>query len=88
MLSVGHNKVAAPKRFAPYRTGLHLHAEVHAVYGLGKEKTKGATIYLQGETAAGNLINSMPCSSCRIVLSEMGIKRIVYNNKGIYEEIK
>lgn len=89
LISVGVNKDAAPKRFVKaYRSNLALHAEVSAILNVPKESTKNATFYLFGETAAGNGINSKPCKSCMSALDSMGIKRVVYEDKGQLKEIK
>lgn len=88
VLSVGTNKVNAPKRFTSQRPGMHLHAEIDSLLGLSKDKTKNSTIYICGETAAGNLMNTKPCNSCVGFATQMGVKRVVYMDNGNLKELE
>lgn len=90
IISVGINKVGSPP---PYVKRLHknmgLHCEVDCLAGISKKASRGATIYIFGETVKGNNILTQPCFSCYsfIVLSQ--IKRIVFENRdGSLEELK
>lgn len=88
LLAVGVNKTAAPKRFTKSRPGMHLHSEINALTNLDRNKTKGATLYVNGYTTAGNEMTTKPCKECTNFIEVMGIKRIVYVDKGQVKEIK
>lgn len=63
-----------------------LHAELHAILGLTKEDTSGATIYVYREHKNGLPANSKPCEFCQMIIKEAGIKRVCYTGNGKYEE--
>lgn len=88
VLSVGVNKNSAPKRFTrPHREGMSLHAEIDALLGLDKAKTRGATLIVVGETVAGNkMATTRPCLTCEKICATMGIKRVLYYDKGILKD--
>lgn len=89
LLSIGINSLNAPKRFTrPHRDNMHLHAEVDALLNLDRNKTRGATIFIYGQTAAGNEMSSTsPCNTCINMIDTMGIKRVVYMEKGLVKEL-
>lgn len=88
ILSTGINKMAAPKRYTrPHRPMMHLHAEIDALAGLSKEATKNAILYINGKTAAGSDMTTKPCKTCSEFAAIMGIRRIVYLDKGKIKEI-
>lgn len=89
LISVGINKVAAPKRFIKrHRENMALHAEIDALLGIDKERLKNATLYITGETAAGNSMITKPCVTCLNFINQMNIERVVYLNKDELLEIK
>ncbi len=88
VISVGVNKVSAPKRFTKQRPGMHLHAEIAALFNLPKDQAKGAVITIAGITAAGNQMNTKPCRICENAIESMGLKRIVYLDGNIVKELK
>lgn len=89
LISVGTNKESAPKRFIKaHREGLKLHAEVDSLIGVDKSTTKNATLYIIGETLAGNKMTTKPCSTCLGFIEKMGLRRIVYQDKGKLVELK
>lgn len=89
LISVGINKVAAPKRFIKrHRENMALHAEIDALLGIDKERLKNATLYIYGQTAAGNKMITRPCTTCLNFINQMNIKRVVYSNKEELLEIK
>ncbi len=63
-----------------HRKNLALHAEVAALHGISKKNSKGSTLYVIGQTKAGNCILSKPCATCLLFINQMGIKRVVYGN--------
>ena len=89
VLSIGVNSLNAPKRFfKPHRDNMHLHAEVAALCGISKDRSKGSTLYLGGLSAAGNEVNTMPCKTCLKAIDTMLIKRVVYSDNGQIKELK
>ena len=91
LISAGANKEnSAPKRYVKQiRTNMSLHAEVCCLSGISKEASRGATIYIVGETAKGNSMLTAPCESCLSFIFHMDLKRIVYETKeNKLEEIK
>lgn len=90
VISIGINAEfkGSKKYLKKHRTHIALHAEVDALHGKSKESTKGCTLYIAGQTVAGNPIVSKPCSTCLLFISQMGIKKVVYDNIKGLEEIK
>jgi deoxycytidylate deaminase len=89
ILSVGLNRaspgVLKDKRYIEKA----VHAERDAIYGVDPKKLKGATVYVTGITKCGNLLKSEPCSICKAVLSDVGVKAVYYYHKngeiGVWE---
>lgn len=91
IISIGLNKESSAP--PPYVDKLHdnfgRHAEVCCLHNLPKKKSRGATMYVFGRTAAGNHMLTKPCSSCYGHLISSHIKRIVYETPwGDLQEIK
>lgn len=63
-----------------------MHAELHAIIGLAKEDTMGATIYVYREHKDGSPANSKPCQYCQMIIKEAGIKKVCYTDDGQYKE--
>jgi deoxycytidylate deaminase len=89
VISLGVNKLSGPKRFTKQRPGMRLHAEIDCLLNIGKDVSKGSTLYITGYTKAGNdLKSSAPCLSCAAFVDEMMIKRIVYTEYGQIKELR
>lgn len=66
-----------------------LHAEVDCLNNIWREKTKGATIYVVGQTVSGTRILTKPCPSCHDFIEKMGVRKVVFENQfGELEKIK
>ena len=61
-----------------YELCVAIHAEDNAITNAGRERTKGATLYIAGtEVATGALANPAPCLMCRRKIINAGIHRVV-----------
>lgn len=61
-----------------YELCVAIHAEDNAVLSAGRERTRGATIYIAGfNTVDGSIANPSPCKMCRRKLINAGISRVV-----------
>jgi len=67
-------------RFREYNTGLPtVHAELGAILGVDKNKTRNATIYVARIGKSGDWRLSKPCSMCCAAAKFAGIRQIVYS---------
>lgn len=57
-----------------------LHAEMACIRRARPDQLVGATLYVGGVTASGNIVTSKPCHWCYDVLSRTGISRIVWHD--------
>ena len=68
-----------------------IHAEMacFASLGFSQKYIRGTTLYVRGVSLCNNSLKSKPCPTCLKLASFLGVKRIVYSNKGneIVEEI-
>lgn len=55
-----------------------VHAEAAALRAAGKTPLKGATIYIARVLRTGEPAMSKPCENCQTLLTEAGIRKIVY----------
>jgi len=74
-----------PKTPDPFNT---LHAEIHALLGIPKDKLKGCDAYVYRETKDGVTANSKPCPICQKALAKVGIKRVFYTDVDGFKEYK
>lgn len=79
IVSMGTNSLGPPAFFIRYAENRGRHAEVRCLFGLDKKYTKGATLYVVGLTAVGNIILSRPCKGCEDFIKRMGLRRVVYH---------
>ena len=56
-----------------------VHAEANAIISASRKETIGSTLYLAGREAATGeyLANTTPCSMCRRLIINAGIKRVI-----------
>lgn len=77
--SIGINRKAPKYFYVPEGIGVQgRHAEIDCLHRMDKRLTKGATLLIIGESAAGNGIKTKPCASCMKVIQNMLIKRVFY----------
>jgi deoxycytidylate deaminase len=86
IISTGANAIGPAAFFLKYALNRGRHSEVRCLFGLDRRYTKGATIYIAGETKHGSVVLSRPCKSCSDMIERMGIKRVVYHT--IEDEIR
>ena len=55
-----------------------LHAEIRCVLHLGDEDLRDSTIYVYREFKNGEPALARPCTMCRTVLREVGVKEVFY----------
>lgn len=58
-----------------------VHAEANAIINAGREKTRGATLYLAGFENGLRLENPEPCEMCRRMIINAGIDRLITNSE-------
>lgn len=83
IISVGINKPNSyHKHFVkPEHDRMALHAEVSCLYNVKKDQAKGCTLYVFGETAGGNNMLTKPCFSCTVLAKQMGVKKVIYEDR-------
>ena len=55
------------------------HAELGAILGVARDKTKGSDIYVVRISKKGALLMSKPCEMCQELLRHVGVKRVFYS---------
>lgn len=61
------------------------HAELDAIIGARRDSiTASGTIYVYREKADGEMGLASPCKSCRALLKNQGVERVVYSIPGGY----
>lgn len=61
-----------------YELCLSVHAEANAIISASRDRMIGATLYLVGHDAkTGERINAEPCSMCKRMIINAGIKEVV-----------
>lgn len=91
IISIGLNKEAsAPPHYVDkLHENFGRHAEACCLHNLPKKKSRGATIYILGRTAAGNSMLTRPCASCMSAIINHQIKRVVFETPwGDLQELK
>lgn len=80
----GYNKIRHHRfsRYYPYKEACH--AESAAIMDSDTDST-GSVMYIARINRQGIMRNSMPCGCCRNLLSDMGIKRVVYTTNTGWE---
>jgi len=80
VISVGLNKNTKFGCLADKCYGLKAwHSELDALYGLDKDKIKGAILYVAGLSKGGNIVCSKPCRHCEQFLKKYPLKAIYYS---------
>ena len=68
------------KRFRPSNLGhARTHAEIDAVYGIPKNQTNGADLFVVRISKEEGYMISKPCPMCESVLSFVGVKRVFFS---------
>ena len=71
------------KRFREAHTGnATLHAELGVILGMDRTVTQGATVYTARVNKEGQSRMSKPCPMCESAMRHVGIKRVVYTDRG------
>ena len=55
------------------------HAELGAILGVARDKTKGSDMYVVRISKKGSLLMSKPCEMCQEILRHVGVKRVFYS---------
>lgn len=85
VLAVGYNQNKTHTR--SLHSHRHIHAEMAAAFKLSLKALENATIYVWRAHHDGSNAMSRPCPSCLKILTQVGIKRMVYStNQGYAEE--
>lgn len=66
-----------------------VHAEARVIKMVGAEAAKGATVYVARVNNNGYALMSKPCDKCYALLTEVGVKAVVYTdntnvNRSVY----
>ena len=79
--SANQNKVQRwAQRFRAHGCGHATHhAELGAILGVARDKTRGSDIYVVRISKKGSLLLSKPCPMCEDVLRHVGVKRVFYS---------
>lgn len=78
ILSTGFNKMKThPLSPHPFKS---CHAEFMAIKYLSQKDLKNATIYVLRKSRDGKYANAKPCFSCRKLIEDSGIKKIIYTD--------
>lgn len=79
--SANHNKIHRwAQRFRNYGCGHATHhAELGAILGMSRDKTKGSDVYVIRLSKSGKLMLSKPCQMCEDLLRYVGVKRVFYS---------
>ena len=79
--SANQNKVQRwAQRFRAHGCGHATHhAELGAILGVARDKTRGSDIYVVRISKKGSLLLSKPCPMCEEVLRHVGVKRVFYS---------
>lgn len=80
IISYGTNSIGPAAFFLRFAENRGRHCEVRCLFGLARKYTKGATLYVVGETKLGNIVLSKPCPSCLEFIGRMGLRRVVYHS--------
>lgn len=79
VLATGFNQVRLKSIGLRYTRWISsLHAERDCLSKLDKELIPGTTLYIYREDKSGKSALARPCSQCRYMLEELGVKKIVY----------
>lgn len=84
LMGTGYNKHRNDPAFLPediVRENTTYHAESVAIRSAG-DNCRGGVIYIARVNRQGEDRNSRPCVYCRILIEEVGIKKIVYTTEG------
>lgn len=81
IISFGVNKETSPKKYVRSEFKIGHHCEIDAINGMAKNKTKGCTLIIVGETVVGTQILTKPCPSCYTALCAAGIKKVYYETR-------
>ena len=66
------------KKGEVYEVCRGLHAEMMAIINAGRERARGATMYVASvDTQSGKLFPAKPCDLCERIIKEVGIGRVV-----------
>lgn len=91
VLGVGHNKRNHPSVCWSKRiihSKLSLHAEKAAILGLRGFEIRGATLYVVRVRRDGSLAIAKPCSRCKGMLNNHGVRRVFYTSEvGQWEKL-
>lgn len=67
----------AAKHGSQYGSCVAVHAEQNALLSAGYSSLYGATLYLTGLDAAGNIIDAKPCNICNRMIKNAGILAVI-----------
>lgn len=84
LMGTGYNKHRNNPAFLAediVRENTTYHAEAVAIRSAG-DNCRGGVIYIARVNRQGEDRNSRPCVYCRILIEEVGIKKIVYTTEG------
>lgn len=78
VLSVGFNQMdkTHPRSANKYP---YLHAELHALIGLGLNQTKGSDLFVCRLTRNGEEAIAKPCEYCMAAIRAAGVRRVYYS---------
>lgn len=83
VVSKGINRLAPKPHFVKrnkHGGDMGKHAEVDCLMFLDKSVTKGCSLYVAGRSKAGNLLLTIPCGSCMLVIRKMGVKKVYFHD--------
>ena len=85
LLSVGKNSVRQRRHSFPRKWNNSVHAEqdaiLSALHTCGATGVRGATLFVSRINRKGERRNACPCTSCRAMIIEVGLKQVVYTNE-------
>lgn len=68
------------------RTKWFIHAEHNALLGIHRKDLTGSEMYVFRVNSFGRRGNCRPCDNCRLLMKEVGVKKVFYtNSEGQYE---
>lgn len=90
VISKGFNQIryrsTGTFKYAKWKESLH--AERDCLSKISKEDSVGCTVFIYREHKNGKPALAKPCPQCAFMLSDLGVKRVVYTtNKFPYYEI-
>tara|TARA_R110002110_G_scaffold5437_2_gene28158 strand:- start:24914 stop:25369 length:456 start_codon:yes stop_codon:yes gene_type:complete len=78
--------VSWANRFRQHQCGhATRHAELGAIFGIAREKTKNSVMYVVRINPSNDFLLSKPCPMCILALKHVGVKKVIYSvdNKSI-----